>query len=69
MEALREQWNDAANALAAKPGQVISYICNDRTISALENSGVEVLAIAGSELVRGRGGARCMSMPLLRDGI
>jgi len=69
VEALREQWNDAANTLAVKPGQVVSYSSNDRTIRALENAGIEVLAIPGSELVRGRGGARCMSMPLLRDGI
>lgn len=69
VEALREQWNDAANAVAVKPGQVVSYSSNDRTIRALENAGIEVLAIPGSELVRGRGGARCMSMPLLRDGI
>jgi arginine deiminase len=69
VEALREQWTDAANTLAVKPGQVVSYSCNDRTIRALENGGIEVLAIQGSELVHGRGGARCMSMPLLRDPI
>jgi arginine deiminase len=69
VEALREQWNDAANTLAVEPGQVVSYSSNDRTIRALESAGIEVLAIPGSELVRGRGGARCMSMPLLRDGI
>jgi len=68
IEALREQWNDGANTLAVKPGQVISYSCNDRTIRALEDEGIEVLSFVGSELVRGRGGARCMSMPLLREG-
>jgi arginine deiminase len=67
VEALREQWNDGANAVAVKPGQVVSYSCNDRTIRALESAGIEVLTIPGSELVRGRGGARCMSMPLVRD--
>ncbi len=69
IEALREQWNDGANVVAVKPGQVIAYSCNDRTIRALETAGVEVLSIPGSELVRGRGGARCMSMPLHRDAI
>jgi arginine deiminase len=67
VEALREQWNDAANALALKPGQVMGYRSNDRTFRSLEEGGIEVVAFAGSELVRGRGGARCMSMPLLRD--
>jgi arginine deiminase len=67
IEALREQWNDGANVVALKPGQVIAYTCNDRTIRGLENAGIEVVAVGGSELVRGRGGARCMSMPLARD--
>jgi arginine deiminase len=67
MEALREQWNDAANAFALKPGQVMGYSCNDRTGRALERAGVEVVAFKGSELVRGRGGARCMTMPLARE--
>jgi arginine deiminase len=67
MEALREQWNDAANAFALKPGQVMGYSCNDRTCRALERAGIEVVAFKGSELVRGRGGARCMTMPLVRE--
>ncbi len=67
VEALREQWNDAANALALKPGQVMAYRSNDRTFRSLEEHGVEVLTFPGGELVRGRGGARCMSMPLRRD--
>lgn len=67
IEALREQWNDGANAFALKPGQVLSYARNDRTFRALEEAGVEVLAFRGGELVRGRGGARCMTMPLDRE--
>jgi arginine deiminase len=67
VEALREQWNDAANALALKPGQVMGYSRNDRTFRALEEEGVEVVLFRGGELVRGRGGARCMSMPLRRS--
>jgi arginine deiminase len=67
VEALREQWNDAANAFALKPGQVMGYSCNDRTGRALERAGVEVVPFKGSELVRGRGGARCMTMPLARE--
>lgn len=67
--ALREQWNDAANVLALKPGQVICYFRNDRTQRALENADVEVVTFRGGELVRGRGGARCMTMPLQRSEI
>lgn len=69
VEALREQWNDGANVFALKPGQVMSYLRNDRTFRALEDAGIEVLAFSGGELVRGRGGARCMTMPLQRDPI
>lgn len=69
IEALREQWNDGANVFALKPGQVMSYGRNDRTFRALEEAGVEVVAFRGGELVRGRGGARCMTMPLQRDPI
>jgi len=67
--ALREQWNDAANVLALKPGQVICYGRNDRTGRALEDAGLEVVPFRGGELVRGRGGARCMTMPLRRDAV
>jgi len=64
--AAREQWNDSANTLAVKPGTVITYNRNTASNEALEKAGIRVLEIEGSELVRGRGGPRCMSMPLLR---
>ena len=65
--AAREQWNDSANTLAVKPGTVITYNRNTASNEALEKAGIQVLEIEGSELVRGRGGPRCMSMPLLRE--
>ena len=65
--ALREQWNDAANTFALKPGQVLCYGRNTGTLRALEEAHVEVVRFAGSDLVRGRGGARCMTCPLWRD--
>jgi len=65
--AIREQWNDSANTLAVKPGCIVSYNRNAASNDALRNEGIEVLEIEGSELVRGRGGPRCMSMPLLRE--
>ncbi len=65
--AAREQWNDSANTLAVKPGTVITYNRNTASNEALEKAGINVLEIEGSELVRGRGGPRCMSMPLQRE--
>lgn len=67
--AAREQWNDSANTLAVGPGKVITYNRNTASNEALEKAGIEVISIEGSELVRGRGGPRCMSMPLERGSL
>ena len=63
----REQWNDGSNTLCIAPGKVIVYDRNEVTNDLLEESGVEVLKIRSAELSRGRGGPRCMSMPLWRE--
>lgn len=65
----REQWNDGANTLAIAPGVVIVYERNHVTNEMLRMQGVKVLEIPSSELSRGRGGPRCMSMPLYREKI
>ena len=65
--AQREQWNDGSNALCIRPGTIIAYDRNYVTNELLEAEGIEVLKIPSGELSRGRGGPRCMSMPLLRD--
>ena len=65
--AAREQWNDSANTLAIAPGVVVTYRRNVVSNDTLDKHGVTVLPIQGSELVRGRGGPRCMSMPLIRE--
>ena len=67
--AAREQWNDSTNTLAIAPGVVVTYNRNEASNATLRERGVEVVEIEGSELVRGRGGPRCMSMPLARGEI
>lgn len=69
IDAAREQWNDGANTLAVAPGEVITYVRNHVTNSILRDHGITVHEIPSSELSRGRGGPRCMSMPLVRDDI
>lgn len=67
--AAREQWNDGSNTLAIAPGVVVTYDRNYVTNEALRRAGVEVIEIEGAELGRGRGGPRCMSMPIWREEI
>lgn len=65
----REQWNDGSNTLTIAPGVVVVYDRNTVTNKKLEEYGLRLIKIRGSELVRGRGGPRCMSMPLVREDI
>lgn len=67
--ASREQWSDGSNTLAVSPGKVICYNRNSITNNALRKNGIEVLEFDSYELSRGRGGPRCMSMPLIRDNL
>ena len=63
----REQWDDGNNVVALEPGVVVAYDRNEWTNEKLQNAGVTVLTIPGSELGRGRGGGHCMTCPVLRD--
>ena len=65
----REQWNDGSNTLCIEPGKVVVYDRNYVTNQILRDNGIEVLEMSSSELSRGRGGPRCMSMPLIRNNL
>ena len=67
IDAAREQWSDGSNTLAVAPGEVVVYSRNYVTNRSLEEAGVRIHVIPSAELSRGRGGPRCMSMPLWRD--
>ncbi|SNU01190.1 arginine deiminase [Ruaniaceae bacterium KH17] len=67
LAAQREQWDDGCNFLAIRPGVVVGYERNVTTNEYLTAQGIDVRAVPGSELGRGRGGPRCMSCPTIRD--
>ena len=67
IDASREQWNDGSNTLCISPGEVIVYSRNYVTNKILEEEGIKIHIMPSSELSRGRGGPRCMSMPLIRE--
>ena len=67
IDAAREQWSDGSNTLAIAPGEVVVYSRNYVTNRSLEEEGIRIHTIPCAELSRGRGGPRCMSMPLWRE--
>ena len=62
----REQWNDGSNTLCVRPGTVVVYQRNNVTNDVLYKEGLDLLVVPSAELSRGRGGPRCMSMPIIR---
>lgn len=64
-----ELWNLGSNVLTVRPGEVVGYDRNEVCLDLLDRAGIKVHTFSGSELSRGRGGARCMSMPIWRDNL
>lgn len=63
----REQWNDGSNTFCIAPGTIIVYDRNEITNEIFKDRGLRVIEMPSGELSRGRGGPRCMSMPLVRE--
>ena len=63
----REQWNDGSNTLCIAPGKIVVYERNDVTNKVLRDKGLDLIIVPSAELSRGRGGPRCMSMPIERE--
>lgn len=67
IDSQREQWSDGSNTLAIAPGEIVVYDRNFVTNRILEENGIKLYKIKSGELSRGRGGPRCMSMPVIRE--
>jgi arginine deiminase len=62
-----ERQRRATNVIAIGPRKVVGYAGNARVKRELTQNGVDFVEIEEAELIRGYGGPRCMTMPILRD--
>ena len=62
-----ERYVRATNLVAIGPRKAVGYAGIDRMKRLLIQSGVDLIEIEGSELIRGGGGPHCMTAPILRD--
>ena len=62
-----ERYVRATNLVAIGPRKAVGYAGIDRVKRLLIQSGVDLIEIEGSELIRGGGGPHCMTAPILRD--
>lgn len=57
----------ACNAICLGDRQIVYYDLAERVAEALRREGLEPILVPGRELVKGRGGPRCMSRPIYCD--
>lgn len=62
-----DQWDDGSNVLAIAPRIAVCHERNSLTNARLEDAGIQVILVPGSELGSLRGGPRCMACPVGRD--
>jgi arginine deiminase len=62
-----DQWDDGSNVLAIGPRIAVCHERNSLTNARLEDAGIQVIRVPGSELGSLRGGPRCMACPIGRD--
>ncbi len=62
-----DQWDDGGNVLAIGRRVVVSHERNSTTNARLQDAGVRVIQVPGSELGSMRGGPRCMACPVSRE--
>jgi len=62
-----ERQRRATNVIGIGPRKVVGYAGNARVKRELTENGVDFIEIDGAELIRGFGGPRCMTLPVLRD--
>lgn len=61
-----EQESCGFNVLPVNPKELISYESNTEINEIIEEQGFELHKVKGEELVKGRGGPRCMTLPIKR---
>ena len=62
-----EQETMATNALAIGNNKVIAAASNGQANEIMKKEGLEVIEIDMSEILKGGGGPRCMTLPVLRE--
>ena len=62
-----ETWNMGSNVLAIAPGEVIGFLRGEVTLGLLSKAGLKVHPVRAPLPPPGRGGCRCMCLPIDRE--